>query len=75
MPLKYIFETPEPTHPIGLAHGVLFVAYCLWVLIVAKEQQWSKSTILRALLASILPFGTFVADKKLFRNEIDTKTP
>ena len=73
MPLKYCFEIPEPTHPVGMAHGLLFVAYCLWVLIVGREKQWSKNTILWAWVASVLPFGTFVADRKLFGSEINTK--
>ena len=66
MPLKYCFEIPEPTYPIGLSHGVLFAAYCIWVLIVAREKQWSITTIFWAWAASVLPFGPFVADKKLF---------
>ncbi|WP_323757015.1 DUF3817 domain-containing protein [Roseivirga sp.] len=69
VPLKYIFDIPEPTHPVGLAHGVLFVSYCLWVLIVAKQKQWSMSITFLSLLASLLPFGTFVAEKKYFRQE------
>jgi len=67
MPLKYVLDIPEPTRPVGMAHGLLFVAYCLLVLIVAKPKQWTFSTIFWALIASILPFGTFVADKKIFR--------
>lgn len=66
MPLKYLFDIPEPTHPIGLAHGVLFVAYCLLVLIVTLKYKWSFKTMMLAGIASLLPFGTFVADKKIF---------
>jgi integral membrane protein len=70
MPLKYVFDIPEPTHPIGLAHGVLFVSYCSWVLIVAFQKRWSILTTFLSLLASLLPFGTFVADKKFFKPEV-----
>lgn len=70
VPLKYIFDIPEPTHPVGLAHGVLFVAYCAWVLIVGTQRQWSILTTFLSLLASLLPFGTFVADKKFFKTEV-----
>lgn len=65
-PLKYMFHIPEPTYYVGMAHGVLFVVYCLFVLIVAYQLQWSYITIFWALLASLLPFGPFVADKKIF---------
>ncbi|MBO3697700.1 DUF3817 domain-containing protein [Roseivirga sp. E12] len=67
MPLKYIFEIPEPTYPLGLAHGVLFVAYCIFVLIVTLEKKWSFKTMMLAGVASLLPFGTFVADKRIFK--------
>ena len=73
MPLKYCLEILEPTKFVGMAHGLLFAAYCLWVLIVAREKQWSIKIILLAWVASILPFGPFVADKKLFGEEINTK--
>jgi integral membrane protein len=69
MPLKYVFEIPEFTYPVGMAHGVLFVAYCFWVLIVGRTYKWSLLTLFWALLASLLPFGTFVADSKIFKSQ------
>ncbi len=66
MPLKYLYETPKPNLYIGMIHGILFIAYCAWVIIVKSERQWSMTKTFWALLASLLPFGTFVADKKLF---------
>lgn len=67
MPLKYWLNIPEPTYSIGLAHGVLFVLYCSFVLFVAKKETWSMWKTFLALIASILPFGTFLADKQLFK--------
>lgn len=67
MPLKYGFDIPEPTRPIGMAHGILFVAYCLWVVIVGRQKQWSNKTMMWAFVASLLPFGTFIADKRIFQ--------
>lgn len=66
MPLKYIFNIPEPTFHVGMAHGILFILYCLYVLLVAYQLRWNYTTIFWSLLASILPFGPFVADKKIF---------
>ena len=68
MPLKYIYEIPEPTRPMGMAHGVLFIYFCLLVLVVGKQRSWSLVKIGLALLSSLIPFGTFVADVKLFRD-------
>lgn len=67
MPLKYIANIPEPTSYVGMAHGVLFIGYCIWVLIVAFELKWKLNKAFWALVASLLPFGTFVADAKLFK--------
>lgn len=67
VPLKYVFNIPEPTHPVGLAHGFLFVVYNALVLLVAKQASWSYGLTFLALLAAWLPFGTFVADRKIFK--------
>ncbi|MCB9233236.1 MAG: DUF3817 domain-containing protein [Bacteroidia bacterium] len=67
MPLKYIWKITEPNMVIGMAHGVLFLAYCLWVLIVGLQKKWSTRNILLAGFASLVPFGTFVADAKIFK--------
>ena len=67
MPLKYVFEMPEATSVVGMVHGLLFIAYCALVMIVASEHKWSNMMTFWALLASVLPFGTFVADKKIFK--------
>ena len=69
VPLKYIFDIPEPTRPVGMAHGVLFVAYCIWVLIVAKQKRWSIGTTFISLAASLLPFATFAVEKKYLKDE------
>lgn len=67
MPLKYGLDIPEPTSLVGMVHGLLFIAYCAWVIIVSNEHKWSHVKTLWALLASVLPFGTFIADKRIFR--------
>lgn len=69
MPLKYIYNIPEPNYIVGMAHGLLFVLYIIWVLIVSKQKKWHIITIAWSFFASIIPFGTFVADKKIFSKE------
>jgi integral membrane protein len=69
MPLKYFLQMPLPNKIVGMAHGVLFIAYILFVLIVKFEKNWGLKKTFLALLASIVPFGTFWADAKLFRDE------
>ncbi len=51
-------------YPIGMAHGVLFMAYCVFVILVAVNKKWNYKITLLGLVASLLPFGTFYFDKK-----------
>jgi integral membrane protein len=67
MPLKYFFGLPETVRVVGMAHGLLFVLYVLLVIQVKIEYNWSFRKMVLALLASVVPFGTFWADAKLFR--------
>ena len=67
MPLKYAFQMPEPNKIFGLLHGLLFVLYVFAVIQIWIDQQWKMQKMILALLASIIPFGTFWADKKLFK--------
>ena len=67
MPLKYYAQMPQPNKIFGMAHGVLFILYVLAVIQSKIEYSWSFRKTGLALLASIIPFGTFWADAKLFR--------
>ena len=67
MPLKYYWDTPQPVKIIGMAHGVLFVIYCINLLIVHLKLKWTMGVTFGAFIASLVPFGTFYADKKWFR--------
>lgn len=67
MPLKYMYDIKGPNKVIGMAHGLLFVLYVLLVIKVALQDKWPVLKTFWAFLASIVPFGTFFADKKLFR--------
>ncbi len=72
MPLKYIYDMPGPNQIVGMIHGLLFVLYCLLVIQVKIEHNWNTKMLLLALLASVIPFGTFWADKRLFREPVGT---
>ncbi|MGY2134107.1 DUF3817 domain-containing protein [Hymenobacter sp. HD11105] len=67
MPLKYLAGQPEAVRMVGMAHGLLFVLYVLLVIMAAIERSWSFKKTVLAFLASLVPFGPFYADKKLFR--------
>ncbi len=67
MPLKYALDFPEPNLFFGMVHGLLFILYVLAVIQIKIEHDWSFKTMGLALLASVVPFGTFWADRRLFR--------
>jgi integral membrane protein len=70
MPLKYLAETPEPVTYLGWAHGFLFVLYGLLLLKVWVQYRWTFKKAFVAFIASLVPFGTFVLDKRLKREQL-----
>lgn len=67
MPLKYFGGYVNATQDVGMAHGILFVMYILAIIPVKIGLKWPLQTTAWVVLASLLPFGTFVADNKIFR--------
>jgi integral membrane protein len=67
MPLKYYLEMPLPNKIVGTIHGGLFLLYIVLLAIVAYQKKWNIVKIFLGFIASLIPFGTFYADKKLFR--------
>lgn len=59
MPLKYIWDKPWMVQQVGMAHGVLFVAYIIAVLMVKKVLGWNIKQTMLAFALSFVPFGTF----------------
>ena len=70
MPLKYVYDMAGPNYVVGMIHGVLFVAYCVWVVLVARKMSWSLSRTLICLVASLLPIATFIVDIKILKPEL-----
>ncbi len=69
MPLKYWANIPEVVKYTGWAHGVLFVLYIVLLLQVWIQYRWSFIKVLLAFIASLVPFGTFVLDSKLKKEQ------
>jgi integral membrane protein len=65
MPLKYMFDMPLFVKYLGWAHGALFVAYMLTLLQATINASWKFGKLAWAVIASFIPFGTFVLDKQL----------
>ncbi|HEY8402133.1 MAG TPA: DUF3817 domain-containing protein [Cytophagaceae bacterium] len=69
MPIKYLLDYPLVVKYVGWAHGILFVLYILSLAQVTFTNKWSLYRVGLAFLASLVPFGTFVFDKKVLKEE------
>ena len=70
MPLKYIFHIPLAVKISGWLHGALFAGFIYLAFEVMTVFKKNIGWLAVAFLAAILPFGTFVLDKQLKKEEI-----
>jgi integral membrane protein len=70
MPMKYFMGMPEVVRVVGSIHGVLFLLYVGLLATLHGRQRWPVMFSLYALVASVIPFGTFVLDKHLREKEV-----
>lgn len=60
---RYAFSAEVPFFfAIGLAHGVVFIAFVATSVVVGLNQRWRWWTIVVAALTAIPPYGTLVTD-------------
>ncbi|PWA05950.1 DUF3817 domain-containing protein [Flavobacterium psychrotolerans] len=69
MPMKYAFDQPIFVKTVGMAHGLLFIAYILMAIMLKFEENWNMKKSAVICFASVIPFGTFYIEKKYLRNE------
>ena len=67
MPLKYAAGMPGAVRVVGMAHGVLFVAFVLALAAAARRERWSLKQCAVAMVAALLPFGAFWLERRLRR--------
>ncbi|MEK7394290.1 MAG: DUF3817 domain-containing protein [Fibrobacterota bacterium] len=67
MPLKYVFDLPLAVRLVGAAHGGLFIAMFAALLACWISRRWSVPRVTLVGVASLVPFGTFWADRHLAR--------
>ena len=68
MPMKYYFGDAGLMRPVGMLHGWLFVLYVVLLLLAHYKTGWGWKTSFWGFVLSLLPFGTFYAERKFFRN-------
>ena len=73
MPLKYLADEPLMVQLVGAAHGWLFVWFCGALFIAMTRHDMSFKDANWGLLASLLPFGTFVFEAKILPEYLKRK--
>jgi len=67
VPIKYFLNNADYVKLLGMPHGLLFIAYVLFSIVLAGKLDWNTKMISKVLFASIVPFGTFYMDNKYLR--------
>ncbi|EDM27466.1 hypothetical protein LNTAR_05121 [Lentisphaera araneosa HTCC2155] len=65
MPMKYLAGYPQAVRIVGMAHGVLFVMFCLILADLLRRKEFTFNFSVFAFIMSILPFGTFYLEGKI----------
>jgi len=65
VPIKYLNNDPSYVKMLGMPHGLLFMGYVALAIVLRTDNQWIKNNFFMVLMASVIPFGTFVVEKKL----------
>jgi|SRR5690606_21923278 len=62
MPLKYGLDNPVLVPPLGIAHGVAWLAYLVAMAVCLPGAGFSAWEWVRTFVAALFPFGTFLND-------------
>ena len=65
MPMKYIFGYPLAVKIVGMAHGILFILFCILLVEAWKKTNWSVKENILFFVASLIPFGTFYTKNRI----------
>ncbi len=67
MPLKYWGGMPGAVKYTGWVHGILFIAYVVLAVPMFTRVKWPGERLYGVGVASLLPFGTFVMERRWLR--------
>jgi integral membrane protein len=65
MPLKYIWGEPLGVRIVGMAHGLLWLAFVGVLYDTMKQEGWPLSKAAVPFVAALVPFGPFIIDRRL----------
>ena len=65
MPLKYIWGQDKAVSIVGMIHGILFIIFCIALVRATISAKWPFSRAALLFVASLLPFGPFLLDRRM----------
>ena len=74
MPLKYFAGLPQVVTAVGWIHGLLFITFCIALTQAHQEAKWTLWRTGGVLIAALLPFGPFVIDSRLRKEDEALRT-
>jgi integral membrane protein len=69
MPLKYFADLPLAVRIVGSVHGALFLLFCAALSRAMLAARWSIPWAGVVFASSLVPFGTFLIDGRLKRED------
>jgi integral membrane protein len=69
MPLKYMLDIPEPVQIMGWIHGILFMVFIFFAILVFTNFEKEVMWLVKVLLSSLIPFGPFILSRELKMEE------
>ena len=67
MVLKYAFDNATPMAVVGPVHGFLYAVYLVFAFAPALKARWSVKGTLLVLVAGMVPFVSFIVERKVTR--------
>ncbi len=67
--LKRMMDQPEAIRIPGLVHGIIFTIYCILLLQLMLNKNWSMKRIVLIGLTSLIPFAPFFLEIWLKKQE------
>lgn len=67
VPLKYFYGNEILVKILGMPHGILFILYIFFSVILKNKMNWNIKQTIEIMIASIIPFGTFYIDYKYLK--------
>ena len=71
MIMEYVFDQDQYTALVGPAHGFLYIVYLVATVDLAIKARWSMKGTILVMLSGVVPFISFIAERRVSRKVRD----